>query len=48
MLVKIGDKEHILDKNSEAIVLPTNIWHEAVAIENNTIFNSLFIKDIEY
>ena len=48
MSVKIGDKEHVLDKDSEAIILPANIWHEAVAIENNTVFNSLFLKDTEY
>ena len=37
-----------VDKDSDAIILPANIWHEAVAIENNTIFNSLFLKDVEY
>ena len=45
---KKTDKEHVLDEDSEAIILPANIWHEAVAIENNTVFNSLFLKDTEY
>ena len=48
MEVTIGDNKTVLTKDSEAIVLPKNVWHEAVAIEDNTIFNSLFIKDKQY
>ena len=48
MLITIGKEEQILDKDSTGIILPPNIWHEAVALVDNTIFNSLFLKDIEY
>ncbi len=48
MLVTIGGKKHILNKSTNSITLPANVFHEAVALEDNTIFNSLFLKDAEY
>ena len=48
MLITVGNEKHILNKDTNSIILPANIWHEAVALEDNTIFNSLFLKDIEY
>ena len=48
MLVTVGDNEYILNRKSEAMILPANIFHEAVATVDNTIFNSLFLKDVEY
>lgn len=48
MKITIGKDNLIINKNSEAIILPANVWHEAVALENDTIFNSLFLNNKKY
>ena len=48
MKITIGKDNLIINKNSEAITLPANVWHEAVALENDTIFNSLFLNNKKY
>jgi len=47
-LVTIGEEKIKLDADSDAKVLPANVWHEVVALEDGTIFNSLFLKDEKY
>ena len=37
-IVRFDDHELVMDKNSEMILFPANVWHEIEALEDNTIF----------
>jgi quercetin dioxygenase-like cupin family protein len=44
-VIKMKNKERIIDKHSGAFNLPANEWHEIEALENNTVFVNIFAEN---
>jgi quercetin dioxygenase-like cupin family protein len=41
-VIRMQDKEKVIDKHSGAFNLPENDWHEIEALEDNTVFVNVF------
>ena len=44
-VIKMKNKERIIDKHSGAFNLPANEWHEIEALEDNTVFVNIFAEN---
>jgi quercetin dioxygenase-like cupin family protein len=44
IVVRINEKEVVLDKMSSPVSLPAGQWHEIEALENDTVFVNVFVN----
>jgi quercetin dioxygenase-like cupin family protein len=44
-VIKMQNKEKIINKHSGAFNLPANEWHEIEALEDNTVFVNIFSEN---
>lgn len=43
-IIRMENKEKIIDKHSGAFNLPAGQWHEIEALENDTVFVNIFAE----
>jgi len=43
-VIRMEDKERVIDKHSGAFNLPANEWHEIEALEDDTVFVNVFAE----
>ena len=43
-IVKVENKELVMDKNTQPVNLPANKWHEIEALEDGTVFVNVYAE----